>query len=72
MCINNMATIAQTQLQCGAGDTNCFCTKSNWAFGVRDCSLQACSAEESAQAIAYASATCASEFALLLQTILTS
>lgn len=53
-----MATIANQQFQCGAGDVSCFCTKSNWAYGVRDCSRQACSADESAQAIAWASSQC--------------
>ncbi|KAF9698666.1 hypothetical protein EKO04_003444 [Ascochyta lentis] len=58
MCVNNMNIIANTQFSCPAGDTSCFCTQSNWAYGVRDCSRQACSGEESAQAISYAAGIC--------------
>jgi hypothetical protein len=56
-----MARIASSDLMCGAGDTNCFCTKSNWAYGVRDCAQQACNAVEAAQAVAYGAAQCASK-----------
>jgi hypothetical protein len=58
MCVNNMNIIANTQFSCAAGDTACFCTQSNWAYGVRDCSRQACNSEESAQAVAYAVGLC--------------
>ncbi|KAF1350392.1 hypothetical protein EJ07DRAFT_184095 [Lizonia empirigonia] len=58
MCVNNMNIIANTEFSCAAGDTACFCTKSNWAYGVRDCSRQACSGEESAQAVSYAASLC--------------
>ncbi|KAF1344363.1 hypothetical protein EJ07DRAFT_186200 [Lizonia empirigonia] len=36
MCVNNMNIIANTEFSCAAGDTACFCTKSNWAYGVRE------------------------------------
>ncbi|KAH8710074.1 hypothetical protein GQ44DRAFT_440741 [Phaeosphaeriaceae sp. PMI808] len=58
LCVNNMARIANQEFSCGAGDVACFCTKSNWAYGVRDCSRQACSSEESAQAVAWAAGQC--------------
>ncbi|KZM21512.1 uncharacterized protein EKO05_0006251 [Ascochyta rabiei] len=58
MCVSNMNIIANTQFSCAAGDTACFCTQSNWAYGVRDCSSQACSGEESVQAISYAAGLC--------------
>jgi hypothetical protein len=53
-----MAMIAQTSLQCAQGDTNCFCTKSNWAYGIRDCTRQACGDAESAAAVAWAAQQC--------------
>jgi len=59
LCINNMARIAQTEFSCAADDLSCFCTKSNWAYGIRDCSLQACDADQSSAAISWAYARCA-------------
>lgn len=53
-----MATIANTQFQCGNGDVNCFCNQSNYAYGVRDCTRQACSAADSAAAVAFAAGQC--------------
>ncbi|KAH7561843.1 anthranilate synthase component i [Bipolaris maydis] len=58
LCINNMARIAQSELSCG-DDIACFCSRSNWAFGIRDCSRQACDAEQSASAVQWAYARCA-------------
>jgi hypothetical protein len=58
MCVNNMNNIANTQFSCAAGDTACFCTKSNWAYGVRDCTREACGADESAQAVNFAAGLC--------------
>lgn len=58
LCVNNMNLIANSEFGCAAGDTACFCRESNWAYGVRDCSRQACSAEESAQAVSYAAGLC--------------
>ncbi|KAH4613042.1 hypothetical protein HBH82_018450 [Parastagonospora nodorum] len=58
LCVGNMATIAQSQFQCAQNDQGCFCTKSNWAYGIRDCSQQACGAEESAAAVSYAAGIC--------------
>ncbi|KAF3048024.1 hypothetical protein E8E12_007405 [Didymella heteroderae] len=60
LCINNMNMIANTQFSCPAGDQACFCSQSNWAYGVRDCSQQACDAEQAAQAIGYAQSQCQS------------
>jgi hypothetical protein len=57
-----MATIAETQFQCSTGDQICFCTKSNWAYGIRDCTRQACGDAESASAIAYAAGLCSSMY----------
>ncbi|KAJ4381346.1 hypothetical protein N0V86_003695 [Didymella sp. IMI 355093] len=57
-CINNMRLIANTELSCPAGDQACFCSRSNWAYGVRDCSRQACDAEQATQAINYAQNLC--------------
>jgi len=59
LCINNMAKIAETEFSCGANDLNCFCTKSNWAYGIRDCSRQACDAAQADAAITWAYARCA-------------
>jgi len=59
LCINNMATIAQTEFQCESSDISCFCTQSNWAYGIRDCTRQACDADQSASAVQWAYARCA-------------
>jgi hypothetical protein len=69
LCVNNMATIAQSEFQCAQGDTSCFCTKSNWAYGVRDCSRQACGEAESAQAVAWAAGQCIGMFSLPLSSL---
>ena len=54
-----MATIAQgPPYSCGADDISCFCTKSNWAYGIRDCSAQACDAVQAAAAVAYGYSRC--------------
>lgn len=53
-----MARIAQSEFSCG-DDIACFCSRSNWAFGIRDCSRQACDAEQSASAVQWAYARCA-------------
>lgn len=58
MCADNMAKIANSEFMCGAGDIACFCTKSNWAYGVRDCSAQACDATQAAAALAWAASQC--------------
>ena len=58
LCVNNMARIANTEFSCGQGDTSCFCSKSNWAYGIRDCSAQACDGGQAAQAVAYANSQC--------------
>ncbi|KAH7382138.1 hypothetical protein BKA66DRAFT_113495 [Pyrenochaeta sp. MPI-SDFR-AT-0127] len=58
LCVNNMANIANTQFSCAAGDVSCFCNQSNWAYGVRDCSAQACDAEQAAQAVQWAAGQC--------------
>ncbi|KAF3028720.1 hypothetical protein E8E12_000664 [Didymella heteroderae] len=60
LCVNNMNLIASTQFSCPAGDTACFCSQSNWAYGVRDCSRQACSEEQARQAVSYAAGLCQS------------
>jgi len=53
-----MARIANTEFSCPAGDVNCFCSKSNWAYGIRDCSAQACGPDEAAQAVSWATKQC--------------
>jgi hypothetical protein len=58
LCISNMNMIANTEFACSPGNTACFCGESNWAYGVRDCSRQACGEEESSQAISYAAGLC--------------
>lgn len=58
MCADNMAKIAQSQFSCAAGDVSCFCSKSNWAYGLRDCSAQACDATQAAAALAWANSQC--------------
>merc|ERR1711941_12968 len=58
LCVNNMNLIANTEFACPAGDTACFCSQSNWAYGIRDCSRQACDAEQAGQAISYAAGIC--------------
>lgn len=68
LCINNMNMIANTQYSCPAGDQACFCSQSNWAYGVRDCSQQACDASQAAQAIGYALSQCQGTFRSLLPT----
>lgn len=61
LCVNNMNLIANTEFACPAGDTACFCSQSNWAYGIRDCSRQACDAEQAGQAISYAAGICEGE-----------
>lgn len=61
LCVNNMNLIANTEFSCPAGDTACFCSRSNWAYGIRDCSRQACDAEQAGQAISYAAGLCEGE-----------
>ncbi|KAJ4991067.1 CFEM domain-containing protein [Stagonosporopsis vannaccii] len=58
LCVNNMNRIANTEFSCAAGDTACFCSQSNWAYGVRDCSREACNDEEAGQAVSYAAGLC--------------
>lgn len=58
LCADNMARIANTQFSCAAGDIGCFCGQSNWAYGIRDCSAQACDAEQAAQAVTWANGQC--------------
>lgn len=53
-----MAQIANSEFSCASGDVGCFCTKSNWAYGIRDCSKQACSADEAGQAVTWAAGQC--------------
>ncbi|KAF1836851.1 hypothetical protein BDW02DRAFT_201825 [Decorospora gaudefroyi] len=59
LCINNMAQIAESEFSCGTDDLDCFCTKSRWAYGVRDCSQEACDEQQAAAAINWAFARCA-------------
>lgn len=56
-----MVNIAQSEFNCQAGDVSCYCNNANFGYGVRDCSNQACSPSDAAQAIAYASSYCASK-----------
>jgi len=54
-----MINIAQTQFGCGAGDVSCYCSKMDFAYGVRDCSNEACSSsQDAATAISFATAYC--------------
>ncbi|EAS37506.1 chitinase 3 [Coccidioides immitis RS] len=60
MCINNMLNKA-SELGCDSTDKACLCSKQNFAFGLRDCTLQACGAEDLPKIIAVGQAICASE-----------
>jgi hypothetical protein len=57
-----MRLIANTEMSCPAGDQACFCSRSNWAYGVRDCARQACDADQASQAINYAQNLCQGKF----------
>ncbi|KNG50241.1 anthranilate synthase component i [Stemphylium lycopersici] len=50
--------IAESEFQCDDSDIACFCTRSNWAFGIRDCTREACDNQQSASAIEWAYARC--------------
>jgi hypothetical protein len=58
-CVNNMINIASTQFGCAVGDITCYCTNANFGYGVRDCSNEACSAEDAAKVIGYGTSFCA-------------
>ncbi|KAG9715460.1 hypothetical protein KCU75_g23783, partial [Aureobasidium melanogenum] len=58
-CFNNMIGIALNQFHCNIGDVACYCSHPDFGYGVRDCSNQACSATEAAEAIGFANAYCA-------------
>ncbi|ORY13644.1 hypothetical protein BCR34DRAFT_262530 [Clohesyomyces aquaticus] len=58
-CINNMINIASSQFGCALGDVTCYCTNAKFGYGVRDCSNQACSAQEAANVISYGTNFCA-------------
>jgi hypothetical protein len=54
-----MIGIALTDFGCTIGDVACYCSHPRFGYGVRDCSNQACSAQEAADAIGFANAYCA-------------
>jgi len=56
-----MVGIALTDFGCTIGDVACYCSNPRFGYGVRDCSNQACSASEAADAIGFANAYCAGE-----------
>ncbi|KAF2711978.1 hypothetical protein K504DRAFT_336579, partial [Pleomassaria siparia CBS 279.74] len=58
-CINNMISIATAEFGCTTGDVSCYCKDVNFGYGVRDCSVQACSNDaDSAKVIAYGYSYC--------------
>jgi hypothetical protein len=59
MCANNMAMVARQNFSCDDNDLGCFCNESNWAYGIRDCSNEACEPQEALSAQAWAAARCA-------------
>ncbi|KMU81322.1 chitinase 3 [Coccidioides immitis RMSCC 3703] len=62
MCINNMLNKA-SELGCDSTDKACLCSKQNFAFGLRDCTLQACGAEDLPKIIAWTASGTASDTA---------
>ncbi|KAB8075530.1 hypothetical protein BDV29DRAFT_171877 [Aspergillus leporis] len=59
MCIGNMNNKA-SELGCSSGDLACLCKSDNYAFGVRDCTAQACPNDDSAAVVSAALAACPS------------
>ncbi|KAF2762279.1 hypothetical protein EJ05DRAFT_497139 [Pseudovirgaria hyperparasitica] len=58
-CIGNMVNIAISQFGCASGDLNCYCSKIDFGYGVRDCSLESCGSDSVAQqVIAYGTNYC--------------
>lgn len=57
-CISNMINIAQSQFGCNMGNTTCYCANADFGYGVRDCSNEACSAQDAATVIAFGTAYC--------------
>lgn len=54
-----MLSIGQSEFGCAAGDVTCLCSNQDFGYGIRDCSNQACSAEEAASVISYGTNYCA-------------
>jgi hypothetical protein len=68
MCLNNMKAKAG-ELGCSSSDMNCLCAKANYGYGIRDCTTEACPADNAAAVLSSALSSCPSkysrEFALL-------
>lgn len=52
--MNNQAS----QLGCKSGDMNCLCNTDNYKFGIRDCTKQACPADDSQAVVSQAVDKC--------------
>ncbi|KAK3344379.1 hypothetical protein B0T25DRAFT_325094 [Lasiosphaeria hispida] len=50
LCADNLFAIAST-FSCGADDIACLCKAQNWAYGIRDCSIQACQDDSKANTV---------------------
>ena len=56
-----------SELGCDAGDLKCLCTNKNFVYGLRDCSLAICSAEQAAKVLEYGISVCKGELVVLLR-----
>lgn len=57
LCVNNMLAKAK-ELGCADGDAACLCSKVDFSYGVRDCSIDVCGAQQIAPIIAYTESYC--------------
>lgn len=58
MCIQNMLNKA-SDLGCSASDINCMCNNSDFGYGIRDCTVQACSSADVSAVSAAGASLCA-------------
>ncbi|PGH36376.1 hypothetical protein GX50_00711 [[Emmonsia] crescens] len=58
-CLERMMSLAP-QLGCRADDVACLCSNMDFAYGVRDCTIQACGGQDLAAAMAIAQQVCPS------------
>ncbi|KAK1982612.1 hypothetical protein LZ30DRAFT_590180, partial [Colletotrichum cereale] len=55
-CVNN---VIAKGFGCASGDNTCLCKQQDFVFGIRDCSAQSCTADESAKVNDYVTGLCA-------------
>lgn len=59
MCLNNMLGLAGS-LGCKENDMACLCDNKDFAYGIHDCTVEACPDENVAAVQSYAQSLCSS------------